>query len=143
MESSKNFTFHFMHLRFHNQFCVLFGKVLISIFLINFSPFKKCTQKIKEKPENLIKFQFFFNISVNNAKPVQEEKFKPSEVKTTKATTAAPSNVNGNSKRRFSGSKSSYAKPIIQDQQAQNIEEQPAPRTSSFRRPSRFALRNN
>jgi hypothetical protein len=75
-----------------------------------------------------------------NTKPVQEEKLKQETVTKppTVKTTAASSSIN---KRRFGGSKSNYAKPIIQEQQAQTIEE-PVQRTSSFRRPSRFASRN-
>lgn len=80
------------------------------------------------------------------SKPVQEEKhFRPEpEQKTArpKATTSAPFKSSGNNNRRFGASKSNFAKPIIQEEKAQNIEE-PQPVRSSFRRPSRFAQKTN
>ena len=74
-------------------------------------------------------------------KPVQEEKnYEQAETKTTKAKPTSSTAQKSTGNRRFGGVKSTNVKAPVQENQAQDIEE---PAGKPFKRPSRFAMRQN
>ena len=74
-------------------------------------------------------------------KPVQEEKnYEQAETKTTKAKPTSSTVQKSAGNRRFGGVKSTNVKAPVQENQAQDIEE---PASKPFKRPSRFALKQN
>lgn len=74
-------------------------------------------------------------------KPVQEEKnYEQAETKTTKAKPTSSTVQKSAGNRRFGGAKTTNVKAPVQENQAQDIEE---PASKPFKRPSRFALKQN